>query len=88
MPAGVRFPVRVKPRASRDRLEGWVGGVLQVRLTAPPVEGAANEALVRLVAGGLGVAKGRVAVAAGGRSRNKVLAVDGLTLDEVKTLLS
>jgi uncharacterized protein len=88
MPAGARFPVRVKPRASRDRLEGWVDGVLQVRLTAPPVEGAANEALIRLVARGLGVPKGRVAVATGDRSRNKVLAVDGLTLDEVKTLLS
>lgn len=82
--AGARFPVRVKPRASRDRLEGWVEGVLQVRLTAPPVEGAANEALVRLVADGLGVPKGRVKVAGGGHSRNKVIQVEGITLEEVR----
>ncbi len=83
-----RFTVKVRPRASRDRIEGWTEGVLQVRLAAPPVEGAANRALVHLVADGLGVAKGRVAVASGERSRSKVLAVEGLTLDEVKKRLS
>jgi uncharacterized protein (TIGR00251 family) len=80
--------VRVRPRASRDRIEGWVEGVLQVRLGAPPVEGAANQALVRLVADGLGVAKGRVKVSLGDRSRSKVLEVEGLTLEEVKKRLS
>jgi len=84
---GARFAARVKPRASRDRLEGWVEGVLQVRLTAPPVEGAANESLTRLVADGLGVAKGRVRVIAGGRSRRKTLLVEGLSLDEVRRRL-
>jgi hypothetical protein len=77
-PDGVSFPVRVAPRASRDALAGVVGGALKVRLTAPPVEGAANAALVRLLAKRLGVPKGAVRVAAGQRSRRKRLRVAGL----------
>jgi uncharacterized protein (TIGR00251 family) len=77
-PEGVRLKVRVQPRASRDALGGEREGALVVRLTAPPVEGAANEALVRLLGRALGVAPGAVRVVSGARGRSKVVAVAGL----------
>jgi len=80
--------VRVKPRASRDALGGEAGGALVVRLTAPPVEGEANAALVRFVARALGVPPSAVAVARGARGRDKVLVVSGLGPDDVRARLS
>jgi hypothetical protein len=80
---GASFAVQVAPRASREGLAGVHDGALKVRLTAPPVEGAANAALVRLVAKLLGVPKGAVRVAAGRRSRRKRLLVEGLAPAEV-----
>lgn len=76
--------VRVAPRASRNELAGVEAGALKVRLTAPPVEGAANQALVKLLAKTLGVAKGKVMVISGEHSRNKRVLVEGLGLDELR----
>ncbi len=84
---GVILPVRVTPRASRSALAGVREGALVVRLTAPPVEGAANRALVKLLAKELGVAKGRVRVVSGERSRNKRVLVEGLAADQVRERL-
>lgn len=72
----VRFDVRVQPRASRNEFAGVQNGVLRVRLTAPPVDGAANEALVDFIADELGVARRRVRIVSGFGSRNKVVEVD------------
>jgi uncharacterized protein (TIGR00251 family) len=69
-------------------MEGCVDGVYQVRLTSPPVEGAANSALVKLLAKELGVARGKVKVVAGERSRQKVVEVSGLSLNQVRELLA
>lgn len=82
-----RVAVRLVPRASRDEIVGFEGETLRVRVTAPPVEGRANAALTRLVAKRLGVARGAVRVVAGQGSRQKVLAVDGLTAEEVRRRL-
>lgn len=79
-----RIEVLVKPRASRDLVEGWREGALVVRLCAPPVEGAANKALVKLLAGKAGIAKGRVSVVAGQKSRSKIVEFEGIPLDELK----
>lgn len=80
---GASFNVRVVPRAARDQLGPVQEGALSVRLNAPPVEGAANAALVKLLAKRLEVAKGRVRVISGEHSRQKRLWVEGLEPAEV-----
>jgi hypothetical protein len=75
---GITLRVRVQPRASRDGLSGEREGALVVRLTAPPVEGAANEALARLLGKTLGVAPSAVRVVSGAAGRNKLVSVAGL----------
>jgi uncharacterized protein (TIGR00251 family) len=87
-PEGVTLRVRVQPRASRDAIGGEREGALLVRLCAPPVEGAANEALVRFLGKALGVAPSAVRVAAGARGRNKVLRVAGLDAAAVRARLA
>jgi uncharacterized protein (TIGR00251 family) len=73
-----RIRVRLTPRASRDAIDGWRGDALRVRVSAPPVDGRANEALERLIADALGVAPSAVRVTAGGRGRDKTVAVEGI----------
>jgi uncharacterized protein len=84
---GVTLLVRVRPRSSRDALSGEKEGALVVRLTAPPVEGAANEALARFLGRTLGVAPSRVRVVGGATGRNKVVSVAGLDVEAVRELL-
>jgi uncharacterized protein (TIGR00251 family) len=74
--------VRVQPGASRNEIVGMREGAVVVRLTAPPVEGRANEALRKLIAKRAGVAKGRVSITRGERARDKVVRVEGM--DEVR----
>lgn len=85
---GVRVPVRVAPRASRDAVLGVHDGALKVALTAPPVEGAANESLVKLLAKSLGVSKGSVRLVSGEKSRDKVVVVVGVDEAAVRALVS
>lgn len=75
---GVSLRVRLTPRGGRDRIEGWdAEGQLRVRVASPPVDGAANEALIGLVAKTLGVPKSAVAIAAGATARAKTLRLAG-----------
>lgn len=85
---GVRFDVRVQPRASRSEVAGEQEGALRVRLAAPPVNGAANDALVELLAKLLHVAKRDVRIVAGATSRRKLVEVDGVTAEQVIALQS
>ncbi|HKP16428.1 MAG TPA: DUF167 domain-containing protein [Gemmatimonadaceae bacterium] len=82
----VRVSVRVQPRASRSEIIGQHGAALKVRLQAPPVDGAANEALVHLLADSLGVSRRSVRVVAGAASRTKTVEVDGTTEAAVRAL--
>ena len=82
-PVDVRFAVRLTPRAAADHVDGVVEGVLRVRVGAPAVEGAANNALVRLLADELGVARRDVRIVAGATSRQKLVVVDGLEADAI-----
>jgi uncharacterized protein (TIGR00251 family) len=82
----VRFSVRLQPRASRNELSGLHGGDLRIRVQAPPVDGAANAALLLLVAQSLGVPRRNVRLLAGDTSRRKVVEVDGVTAAQVARL--
>jgi uncharacterized protein (TIGR00251 family) len=84
---GVTFAVQVIPRAGRNEIAGIHSDALKVRLTAPPVEGRANEALIAFLAERLGVRKSQVEIAAGATSRRKVVRVTGLSAQEVKERL-
>ena len=84
---GIRLRIRVQPRASRTELAGRHGDALKVRLTAPPVDGAANEALLRFLADRLGVARSAVRLAAGASGRAKVVAVDGVSAEAARARL-
>jgi uncharacterized protein (TIGR00251 family) len=84
---GITLRVRVQPRASRDAFGGEREGALVVRLTAPPVEGAANEALVRFLGRGLGVAPSAVRIAAGASGRSKRVAVAGIDVATARARL-
>jgi len=79
--------VKLLPRASRDLIVGHENGIFKVKLTAPPVEGRANKALIAFLAKRLGVPKGSVEIVSGRRSRLKSLRIDGLTSEDVKALL-
>lgn len=82
-PEGVRLALLIQPRSSRDEIVGPVGERLKVRLTAPPLEGRANKALVAFLAKRLGIAGSRVTIIKGHRSRQKEVLVQGLNRDEV-----
>jgi len=75
-----RIEVRLQPRASRDELLGVRDGVLHARVSAPPVDGEANNALCRLIAAHARVAPSRVEVVRGRRGRSKLVRVSGVTL--------
>ncbi len=81
---GVRVAVHVQPRAARTEIAGVHGTALKVRLNAPPVDGAANDALVRFLAEQFGVPRRAVRVVAGHASRNKVVELDGVDASAVQ----
>jgi hypothetical protein len=74
----VRFGARLTPRAGGDGVDGVVDGVLRVRVAAPPIDGAANEALTRLIAAELGLPRSAVRLAGGARNRRKWIELDGV----------
>ena len=80
--------VRVLPRSSRTEIIGFEDGTYKVKLTAPPVEGKANKALIELLAERLGVGKGRLEIVSGSRSRMKTVRIDGLSAEEVSSFMS
>lgn len=76
------------PRAGRTAIGGMRGDALLVRLAAAPVDGAANDALISLLAGAFGCARRSLTIVAGERSRDKRIAIDGMTRAEVDAKLS
>jgi uncharacterized protein len=86
-PTGATFAVRVHPRAKKNGIIGEVGGALKIALTAPPIEGRANEACLEFLANLLDVPRSSIAIAAGQSSRNKVIRIAGLSAAEVRLRL-
>jgi uncharacterized protein (TIGR00251 family) len=85
--ASVRITVYVQPRASKTEVTGMHGDALKIRLTAPPVDNAANTALIDFVAGKLGIPKSSIRIVAGATGRRKVVEIAGFTLAEVTAAL-
>lgn len=83
----VRFEVNAKPRAKKSRIVGERGDAVEIALAAPPVDGAANEELIRFVAQVLAVPKRDIELVRGDTSRAKLVAVSGLTSAEIETRL-
>lgn len=77
-----RIKVRLQPRASSNQIVGERDGSIVIRVTAPPVDGKANAALIKLIAKELGIAKSKVKIIQGESNRDKVLEVDGISLDQ------
>ena len=85
MPTTLR--IHLTPRSARDEVLSLEDDILRARVTAPPVEGRANEALLRLLAETLGVPRASLRIVRGQRSREKLVAVEGLDAAEVKRRL-
>lgn len=83
---GFLLDVLVQPRASRVKLGPVHDGRLKVSVTAPPVEGAANEAVTRALARALGIGKGSAAIAAGHTGRRKTVRIVGVTREQLEAL--
>jgi uncharacterized protein (TIGR00251 family) len=87
-PDGVRFALKVVPGASRDRIVGVLGDALKVAVSKPPADGAANKAVVTLLAKALGVRMHNVSVVRGHGSPRKEVRITGLSLAELSNRLS
>jgi uncharacterized protein (TIGR00251 family) len=82
----VRFSVRLQPRASRNEIAGLYAASLRVRVTAPPVEGLANEALIDFLSVALKISRRNLCIVSGHSSRTKVIEVGGVDLQTVQRL--
>jgi uncharacterized protein (TIGR00251 family) len=86
-PDGVLLAVKLQPRASKNEIGGALGNELRIKVTAPPVDAAANEALVRLLAETLDCPRGKVELLRGHTSRHKTIKLHGLTVEAVAAKL-
>ena len=86
-PAGATFQVKVHPRARKNAITGVVGDALKLALTAPPVEGRANEACVKFLAEFLNVPRSSVTIAAGESNRQKLIRIVGMRAAQVEDKL-
>jgi uncharacterized protein (TIGR00251 family) len=83
-----RLQVKVQPGAGRNEVAGFSGGVLQIKIAAPPEKGRANRELIDFLSRLLDVRKSAIAIVKGATSRNKLIAVEGLTASEILRRLS
>ncbi len=85
--SGATFHVKVHPRARKNAITGEIGEALKLALTAPPIDGRANQACIAFFAEFLNVPRSSVTIAAGETSRNKLIRVSGLSADVVEVRL-
>jgi uncharacterized protein len=84
----ITLSIRIQPRASKNEITWMENGGLKIRLTAPPVDGAANEALIRFLADTLSVTRSQVHIVSGHTSRDKIVRISGLGKADVERLLN
>ncbi len=84
---GTLLSVKVQPRASKNEFAGELGGELRVKVTAPPVDAAANEALIKLLADKLDWPRSRIELVRGHKSRHKLLKLAGLNAEDAAARL-
>jgi len=84
----ITFSIRIQPRASKNEIARMENGGLKIRLTAPPVDGAANEALVRFLADRLSVARSQIEIVSGHTSRNKIVRISCADRADTERLLN
>ena len=84
---GATLSVRLQPKAKKNAVIGELDGALKLSVTEPPVDGRANEACIRFVADLLKVPRSSVTIAAGASSRNKVVRIEGLSAEQVRSRL-
>ena len=87
-PEGAIVLVRVQPRARRDEIVGWQGSTLRIRVTAPPVDGRANDAVIGVLAEAFGVPRASVGLVSGAANPNKRFRVARHSLDELRAILA
>src|SRR5689334_24359239 len=85
---GMTFSIKVHPRARKNAITGVVGDALKLALTAPPVEGRANHAVIEFFADLFAIPRSSVTIASGETSRNKVIRISGLTMPAVRERLA
>jgi uncharacterized protein (TIGR00251 family) len=86
-PRGAVLAVTVVPRTSKTDIERLPDGTIRIRLAAPPVDGAANTALLRFLADALGLPRSRLFIASGATSRRKRIVVENIGVDELTAML-
>jgi len=86
LPGGVRLAVQIQPNAKKTEVVGVLDDALKIKLAAQPIEGKANEALVKWLAGALGVSRSAVTLTHGQTNKKKLLEVAGVTLEDVMRL--
>ena len=84
---GAQFALRVQPRSSRNAIAGVVGDAVKLSITAPPVDGKANQAVIEFLAELFRVPKSSIAIVSGETGRNKVIAVRGVSAEQVRKAL-
>jgi uncharacterized protein (TIGR00251 family) len=83
----VLLPVIVQPRASRNAVAGLHSGALKLQLTAPPIEGAANDACLRFLADLLGLSRAHLSIVKGTKARHKVIRIAEMSIEEIRARL-
>ncbi len=84
---GAQFALRVQPRASRNAFAGVMGDAIKLAITAPPVDGKANEAVIAYLSDVFRVPKSGIVIVSGETGRNKLIAIRGMTAEQVRKVL-
>ncbi|MFQ5480146.1 MAG: DUF167 domain-containing protein [Thermodesulfobacteriota bacterium] len=85
---GTYIRLRIQPGASKKGISGLHGNALKIKLFAPPVEGAANKALIALLSKALGLKKSSIVITSGERSKDKRVLIEGVSLEELEEIFA